>query len=265
MEERRLAQERRRNLTEFGATIDQDERQSFEDDMNIDIDTMSEQGRAVPRVGNDGKLRYRILSSKEFDTMVSNKIVKPAEIEHLNVINESRQAFKEVVDGLEDLGIKDPTELGNFFSIDMEKVDNVNPLLSDMGPFSLPAKFNIIGQYAKDPKYTAIKRKLERAFQQYRKVITGAQASDKELRMLRPLIAALSDRPEVFFSTINDIISENDRMLSDRLTTMEAAGRDVSGLRASLKPAKSKITKSVGQPSIDRAALIAAIQEKQGI
>jgi hypothetical protein len=264
LEERRLAQEKRRNLTEFGATIDQDERKSFEDDMNIDIDTMSEQGRAVPRIGNDGKMRYRILSSKEFDTMVANKIIKPQELEHLNVINESKNALEEVVSGLEDIGIKDTSELGNAFSIDMEKVDNPNPLLADMGPFSLPAKFNLVGQYAKDPRYTSIKRKLERAFQQYRKVITGAQASDKELRMIRPLISSFSDRPQIFFSSINDIINENNRMIRDRLITMEASGRDVTKLKKIFKPSIGKKVNSMEQPSIDRAALIAAIKAKQG-
>ena len=78
-----------------------------------------------------------------------------------------------------------------------------------------------------DPRYTALKRKIERAFQAFRKRVTGAQASDKELRMLRPLLARVQDRPGIFFETINDLIREGRNAYRDRLNLYQAAGRDI--------------------------------------
>jgi hypothetical protein len=133
--------------------------------------------------------------------------------------------MQEVVDGLKDLGVSN-----------IEKVGSV--VWQDLGPFSIPARFDLIAQYRKDPRYTALKSKLERAFQKYRKIVTGAQASDRELKMLRPLIASFKQRPQVFFTVAQDIMNEYDRQYNDRLALYEAVGRDISKLKGltSTKP-----------------------------
>lgn len=114
---------------------------------------------------------------------------------------------------------------GKFGEIQEETIN------SPMGPISVPARFNLAGQYMKDPKYTAAKNKMERLFQSYRKVITGAQASDKELRMLRPLIASFKDRPEVFFANLDSTENEANALLTSRFDMYDAFGRDTTKLR----------------------------------
>src|SRR3990167_2206612 len=78
------------------------------------------------------------------------------------------------------------------------------------------------------PKYTALKKKIERAFQAFRSRVTGAQAATSELKLLRPLIASLKDRPEVFFQTIKDLQFEANRAGETRLDIYRRAGRDIS-------------------------------------
>ena len=62
--------------------------------------------------------------------------------------------------------------------------------------------------------------------QKYRKQITGAQASDKELRTIRPLIANLSQNPEAFLGVSEDMLRETNNILSNRIQVMKDAGRD---------------------------------------
>ena len=107
--------------------------------------------------------------------------------------------------------------------------------MTPIGIISLPARFNLLGQVTEDPKYTAVKRDIEQAFQQFRKTTTGAQASDKELRMLRPLVASLTDKPEVFFETINNRIQNIEFNYNDRLNLYKAAGRSTDNFEGILE------------------------------
>lgn len=150
------------------------------------------------------------------------KFFKEAEITDLKDISDTRDTLSEVRSGLEALGVKDPSQYG---SIETETID------SNFGPISIPARFNLVGQYAKDPKYTAVKQKLERAFNKYRKIITGAQASEGELRILRDSFASFTNRPGVFFENLSTLENETNRMIDSRLKLYEAIGRDVSNVR----------------------------------
>lgn len=152
----------------------------------------------------------------------TEKFFKEPEIADLRDISDTRDTLSEVRSGLDELGIKDITKFGG---VEMETVD------SNLGPISIPARFNLVGQYAKDPKYTAIKSKLERAFNKYRKIITGAQASNQELGTLRKSFAAFTDRPEVFFENLGSLEKETNRMLGTRFDLYDAVGRDTSKLR----------------------------------
>ena len=149
---------------------------------------------------------------------------------------------------LSELGI----ELGKGGEIEEETID------SPFGPISLPARFNLASQYMKDPKYTAAKNKMERVFQSYRKVVTGAQASDRELRMLRPLVASFKDRPEVFFANLANMEEEADTLLASRFDMYDAFGRDTTKLRELYTPgrkpeATTKSEKKIPMPSKSKA------------
>lgn len=154
------------------------------------------------------------------------KFLKEPEIQYTRDLSDTRDTLGEVRVGLEELGIKDPTKYGNVVA---ETFD------SEFGPISLPAKFNLVGQYAKDPKYTSLKNKMERSFQKFRKVITGAQASYSELQALRPLIASFQDRPNVFFEQLGSLENETDRMLGNHLDILDAVGRDTTKIRGLIK------------------------------
>lgn len=162
---------------------------------------------------------------------VAQAYFKEPEIADIRDISDTRDTLKEVRTGLQELGIKDPSKYG---SVEMETVD------SNFGPISIPARFNLVGQYSKDPKYTGVKQKLERAFNKYRKIITGAQASAQELNTLRQSFARFTDRPEVFFENLNTLESETDRMLNTRFDLYDAVGRDTKKLRGLYQTEEAK-------------------------
>lgn len=162
--------------------------------------------------------------------------VREKELEFFNDTFDAVDTANEIVSGLKSLGVQDPSQIG---SIQEETIN------SELGPFSIPARFNLAGQYAKDPKYTALKSKLERLFQKYRKITTGAQASNQELATLRPLIASFTQRPGVFFSTVSDMSNEGLRMLGTRLESMKSVGRKVSELEKVVNKRKGGTTQQI--------------------
>jgi len=101
----------------------------------------------------------------------------------------------------------------------------VQQLFADTGVLSIPQRSNLLRQF-RNPKVAALYSKLERAFQKYRVQTTGAQASDKELKTLRPLIARLVDNPEVFQETMVDLQRELDQAVTNRFSTQRNLGRD---------------------------------------
>lgn len=195
--------------------------QDLEEDPNLSatIEAYGIPAQVNPQTGErtwalPDRYRQRALASQQMPT--------PAEEQFFNDTFDAIDTTKEVLIGLDELGIKDPSQFGTIIP---------ETIMSELGPLSIPAKFNLAGQYAKDPKYTAMKAKLERVFQKYRKIVTGAQASYTELKMLRPLIASFTQRPGVFYAVANDMISEGERMVGSRLDLMESVGRDAKKLR----------------------------------
>lgn len=160
---------------------------------------------------------------------VKAQYFQEGEITDIRNLNDLKTNISTMKKDLEELGIVP----GMAGSIEEETID------SPFGPISIPARFNLAGQYMKDPKYTAVKNKMERVFQSYRKVVTGAQASDRELKMLRPLVASFKDRPEVFFANLANMEEEADTLLGSRFDMYDAFGRDTSKLRELYTPKKS--------------------------
>jgi len=163
-----------------------------------------------------------ISNKKAAEVAETQKAFKEPEITYIGNIADSRNTIADLRKGLDEIGVKDPSKFG---VIEEETID------SEFGPVSLPARFNLVGQYAKDPRYTAMKRKLDRFFNQYRKVITGAQASFQELESLQKAVGSFKDRPGVFFANLGEIEKEMDKALNTRLDIYDDVGRDTSRVR----------------------------------
>jgi len=225
----RLAQENERrdfrndfaSLTNFGGTIGDTAIKRMEDSLGFEVGDQLVAGRGEPMVDNQGNRKWRVLSNKEWDTKVTTGKFAPTEIEYLQKIKAEHTAWTNVLSRLDKIGIS-PETLNSAGSVNFEDVK------TPIGILSLPARFNLIGQLTKDPKYTAIKRDIEIAFQAFRIRVTGAQASDKELKTLRPLLAGMKDRPEVFFATIGNQMENAEIAFKDRMDIYERAGRDIS-------------------------------------
>lgn len=170
--------------------------------------------------------------------MASQQNVTPSEKEFFDNALDAIDTGNEIVQGLGEIGVSDLRNIGKVQS---------ETIMSEMGPFSIPARFYLAGQYAKDPKYTALKSKLERLFQKYRKVITGAQASYAELKLLRPLIASFSQRPDVFFENIKTMNDEGIRMLESRIQTSKDIGRNVGTLEETISKRRAKTSNQLPQ------------------
>ena len=210
------------SLTRVGGAVDDKQIERFNEQLGFDLNPQLEEGRGEPIVNKrTGKRRWRFLSNKEWENKVTKGRFSPTEVEHLQTHQQERRAWINVKERLADIGVDENT-LSNSGEISFEAVN------SPIGILSLPARFNLIGQVSKDPKFTAIKKDIELAFQAFRKRVTGAQASDRELKLLRPLLASLKDRPRVFFATVANQIKNIDDSFRDRLDIYKRAGRDTT-------------------------------------
>lgn len=207
------------NLLKLGGEVGDEEIKETEEVLTQDLTSELEAGRGIPRIDKDtGERKWRILSNQEWQRKIQQGKFDASEIEHLQTIRSENRAWYNVVDRLKEMGI-DPSTAGDI------EFDVVN---SPIGTLSIPARFNLAAQYSQDPRYTAVKRDIELAFQAFRKRVTGAQASDRELKMLRPIIASFKDRPEVFFQTVQNSIENTEIAFNDRLDVYRAAGRDTT-------------------------------------
>lgn len=177
-----------------------------------------------------GERKWDIPDKDMRKEMVSNQTLKPTEVEFLSANQESRKRLTNVLDLLGEAGYAK-----GAFEVQKETIN------SPFGLISFPARIKLADQYLKDPRYVSAKQELEAAFQAYRKIITGAQASTQELNLLRPIYAAFTDRPEVFFQRMKDLIKSHDDIYNIRLKHMEAAGRNVKKFKQILEESQSGV------------------------
>jgi len=259
--EERIRQEQLRRQERFrytqmlsqGGGVDERQLLDFQNFMNFDLRPQLEAGRGEPYIDPQGKRRWRVLSDNEWSGKVTQGKFSPTEIEHLQTMKAEHRAWQNVLQRLQEIGIS-PASIGKM---------SFQTVQSPIGPLSLPARFNLIGQYSKDPRYTAVKRDIELAFQHFRKRVTGAQASDRELRMLRPLLADLRDRPEVFFATINNAKQNIERAFEDRMNIYQRVGRDTSRFQGFFQQPGQQTFQQPGQPQIQQQNFQQPIQQNQ--
>lgn len=234
-QQRITRQDKIANLKDFGGSVTDEKIK----DLGIDFEMYSLSGGAEPINTKTGRV-WKVLPRKDYDRKVSEKKFTTEEEKFFTNISDENTRWTGVIRELGNLGITKDTanqfdSLGKIGKIGLEAFN------SPFGVISLPARFDLVGQYAKDPKYTAVKRAIEQAFQAFRKRTTGAQASDREIKILREIMPALQDRPSVFFSTIELMLQENNNVATERLKLYRAFGRDISQLEELFaKPGEAK-------------------------
>lgn len=82
-----------------------------------------------------------------------------------------------------------------------------------------------------DPKFAAFHDKIEQFFQAYRQRITGAQASVRELAILRKIIPQAGDTNEVFKARLEGNLAELDALQNSVLDSLEKSNFDIGKWR----------------------------------
>jgi hypothetical protein len=206
-------------LYKRGGTIDQPRINEISKNVGADITPELEAGRGEPSIDrNTGQKKWRVLSDPEWNAKVTQGIFSQDERQTLETIKDEYRGWSRVKGIADKLGINE-NNIGNM------KFEDV---MTPIGPLSIPAKFELIGQYSQDPKYTALKREIETTFQAFRKRVTGAQAGEKELVYLRNIMPSLKDNPKVFFATINNLMDGSKQAFNDKIDMYQRFGRDTS-------------------------------------
>lgn len=218
-EDRLLRGQQLQSLKSYGGTLDDNQLKS----LGVDMESYARAGGAVPIAGADGKRKWQIMPYEQFKAKVSENKWSKTEVDNFQnrVVENAR--WKNVLKIADEVGISQD----NIADLGSMEFDTFN---SPIGPVSIPARFNLYGQYAKDPAYTSLKRAIELAFTAFRKRVTGAQAGERELSILRDIMPSLRDRPEVFFDSIKNLIEGSDKEMQESLELYKSFGRDTSGL-----------------------------------
>jgi len=226
------------NFNEHGGNIDSKESELLAK-AGVDVSSIAEQFGLTYKIDKNGDRVLKVPNKAERDRLVSARTVTQVEQEFFQDNFNAIDTLTEVAAEVEALGIT-REEFQNAFKPKMEMLD-----IKGFGPMSIPANFTIISKFASDPKYIAVKGKLGRAFQAYRQLITGAQASDQEIQRLRPLIASFTDRPDAFFENVDSLVSESKRSVASRFDLMDAVGRDTQKLRGLSTKRDSKLPETM--------------------
>ena len=121
----------------------------------------------------------------------------------------------------------------NMMKIQDGAVDMMNKF--GLTPDMILTKSPLITQIAKTPEFKAWHNSLGRAFQEYRTAKTGAQASDKEIERLKPLMPTGEEKErDTFLANLIQIQKEASVSNEAILDGFQALGYDVNGLSTML-------------------------------
>lgn len=123
--------------------------------------------------------------------------------------------------------------------------------LADMGgPIG-----NILRAIKDDAKEGAIRKKIKRILDGYRKAITGAAASFQELNLIKPSLPQLGDTEEVFLESWKDY-KEAVRINKEKIRNhLASQGRDISAIQTAPDFANDMGDTSISQPKGDAEIL----------
>ncbi len=136
------------------------------------------------------------------------KTLPSKELNDLGELESTTQGLSEIVDILQKKGL----QMGPGFS-------TTRGAISDM-----------LAQ-TKGPEFAALKAKIGRSFQQYRKWATGVAAGYSELNLLGPNYIKPTDTNEILIQKALDIAGENERNREALLNNFSNGGYAVSKLR----------------------------------
>jgi hypothetical protein len=231
-EQRRLKAEQRRgsefkvnNIDTFGGNFTANDIDSVKNELGIDLNSLVEgYGLTATTDRTTGERVFKIPPKPVRDTMAASQKFTSEEETFLNDNIELISSIRETRAFMAEIGLtaEQFNEIGSF---------NYKEFTSNVGPLSLAANFNIAAKYGGDRNLIQLKGKLERMFQSYRKVITGAQASAKELNILRPLFPSATDRPGVIFDSLQTIEDETGRNIGNRIRIMDSFGRRTDNVK----------------------------------
>lgn len=88
----------------------------------------------------------------------------------------------------------------------------------------------------RDPKFGAFKADVGRWFDEYRKQITGAATTDKELRALKENTPNMTDTPALFQKKIENIVLLGKQVKQKRLQNLRRAKYDVTEFNTNASP-----------------------------
>lgn len=96
-----------------------------------------------------------------------------------------------------------------------------------IGPLSPVARSEEITRLRNDPGFSSFKSRTLKQFNQYRKNITGAQASFPEIRFLEPATINIKDPPDVFYRKVLDEMENVEFNMNLLKNALEAQGKPI--------------------------------------
>lgn len=155
------------------------------------------------------RLQMQISANKEIARMRSDaknapKPIPPNQLEKLQKIDDAASTWNDILDKL------------NF---------NKGEMRNEIGPV---AGLDIIKSW-RNPEFGDFKSTVGRAFDQYRKEITGAGAGEKELRALAANVPKVTDTPALFETKIKTMLKIGEDVKRRRIDNLKKAKFDVSG------------------------------------
>lgn len=213
----------------FGGGVGDEQIKRFSEGLGADIKSQIEGGRGEAYYDDTGTRKWRILSQEEWAKKVNLGAFTPAEVDDINKISKENRDWNRVVDRLSEQGLTEESLSGAF------EPKGTEMITTPVGVFSIPARFELAKQFADDPRYLAVARDLEAAFQSFRTRITGAQASDREIQRLREILPKLTDNPRQFFQSIRNLVANSEQDFNDRLDVYRRAGRNTEQFESLLQ------------------------------
>lgn len=152
------------------------------------IDSSDAQRVTLPTVGGQNQTFTKLTQPQDEKQRLQLEKLKDDAIKRQRFDKKTTQNISETLDVIDNLeGLK--TKAKQF--------DNqLNPLA---GRFP-----NIVKQYAFSPEYIGFESEIGAVFDKYRKAVTGAQASEKELQILKKRFPSETDRLQNFVSKANE-------------------------------------------------------------
>lgn len=146
----------------------------------------------------------------------------------------TQKASTETKGRLEDLvnGIQSMDSLLDLVDVNREQFEK------QFGPLKLSNFPGATGEFVRrlksDPALSTMALEVESTFQTVRKAITGAQAGNKELEMLRPLTPDMRDPLPIFVAKTLAFRKSTFNSLQNRLKVAEKTGEDVKDISQSV-------------------------------